>query len=180
MQALFRLFIDIAIHRKGPQDVPPSGAVLGLALLAYATVGAVVLWPSAGSAAQVAGQVGTDLVLVTAIFGGLLAANGRGARVPQTLAALFGTGTLLSGAALPFVWLSARAFGDGAPLPGMEGAATFSVLVLFLLLLVSLLVTGHIVRHALGWSYAAGVLVAVVYFGISVAVFRTLFPAPVT
>jgi hypothetical protein len=176
MQALIRLFIDIALHRKGPQDVPSSGAVLGLALLAYLGIGAAVLWPSARGTALLAAQLLTDLLLVLLIFGGLLAALGRGARVPQTLAALFGTGALLSAFALPFVWIAARSLSDGAPVAGMEMAALLSTTALFMLLLASLLVTGHILRHALGWSYPAGVLAAVVYFSISVAVFRKLFP----
>lgn len=176
MQALIRLFIEIALHRKGPQDVPASSAVFGLALLAYLVVGAAVIWPAADSAIVLAGQLLLDLLLVAVIFGGLLAVTGRAARTMQTLAALFGTGALLSTAALPFVWINARVFSDGAPVPGMELAAVLSTTALFMLLIASLLVTGHVMRHALGWSYAAGVLVATLYFGLSVFVFRLFFP----
>lgn len=86
MQVLIRLFIEVALHRKGPQDVPASGIVFALALTAYLAIGAAVL------------------------------------------------------------------------------------------LLASLLVTGHILRNAMDWSYAAGVLAAVVYFALSVAMFRRYFP----
>lgn len=176
MQALIRLFLDIILHRKGPQDVPPSTAVFGMALLAYLLVGAAVLWPAADTAIVLAGQLLLDLLLVALIFGGLLAVTGRPARTMQTLAALFGTGALLSSAALPFVWINARALSDGAPVPGMELPAALSTTALFMLLVVSLLVTGHVLRHALAWSYAAGVLVATLYFAVSVFVFRLFFP----
>jgi hypothetical protein len=176
MQALIRLFIEIALHRKGPQDVPAAGAVLGLTLLAYLAFGAASLWPSAMSLNMLIGQLALDLLLVVLIFGGLLAATGRAGRVRQTLAALFGTGALLSAIALPFVWTAMQVLADGAPVPGMEVPALLSTMGLFLLLLASLLITGHIVRHALDWSYAAGVLTAVVYFAASVGVFRRLFP----
>lgn len=176
MQALIRLFIDIALHRKGPQDVPTGGAVLALALLAYLAVGAAVLWPSADSLRALLGQLVVDLVLMVSVFGGLLALRGRSARVRQTLTALFGTGALLSALALPFVWLIAQTLADGAPPPGAEPAALLGTVALFMLLFASLLVTGHILRHALEWSYAAGVLTAVAYFAVSVFAFRQLFP----
>ena len=176
MQPLIRLFIDIALHRKGPQDVPAVGAVLGLALCAYLVVGAAVLWPSTASINTLLGQLTLDLLLLVLVFGGLLGGTGRSDRIPQTLSALFGTGALLSAAALPFAWLAARTISDGEPVPGMEGPALLSAMALFTLLVASLFVTGHILRHALDWSYAAGVLAAVLYFATSVAVFRAVFP----
>ena len=175
MQPLIRLFIDIALHRKGPQDVPPAGEVLGLALLAYLVIGTAVLWPSTADMASLLAQLGTDLLLVVLFFGGLLLANGRSERLRQTLTALFGTGALLSALALPFVWIVAQVLADGDAAPGMAVPALVSTMALFLLLLASLLVTGHILRHALEWSYAVGVLVAVVYFAVSVTVFDHLF-----
>jgi hypothetical protein len=175
MQFLIRLFIDIALHRKGPQDVPAASAVLGLTLAAYLAFGAATLWPSAMNVNLVVGQLALDLMLILTIFGGLLFLTGRVVRLRQTLAAVFGTGALLSAMALPFVWIATRAFSDGAPTPGMEGPALLSTMALFLLLLVSLLVTGHILRNALDWSYAGGVLGAVAYFALSVGLFRSFF-----
>jgi hypothetical protein len=175
MPSLIRLFVDIALHRKGPQDVPAAGGLFGLTLLAYLAMGAATLWPSAPSMNQVIGQLVADLVLILVIFGGLLALTGRGGRAIQTLSALFGVGALLSAIALPFVWTVARSLTDGAPAPGLELPALLSTLALFSLLLASLLITGHILRHALDWSYAAGVLMAVAYFAASVAVFQRFF-----
>jgi hypothetical protein len=176
MQSLIGLFIDILLHRKGPQDVPAAPPVLGFVLVAYLATGGIVLWPSATGMPMVIAQLAVDLAIMLLIIGGLLAATGRRDRLRQTLAALFGTGALLSVAALPFVWMAAGAFVEGAPAPGAELPALLSTMALFSLLLASLLVTGHILRHALDWSYAAGVLAAVAYFAASVTVFRALFP----
>lgn len=176
MQVLIRLFIEVALHRKGPQDVPASGIVFVLALTAYLAIGAAVLLPSAAGPKALLGQLALDVALLLLVFGGLLAGTGRVGRLRQTLTALLGTGALLSAAALPFVWLAARALGDGGPVPGMELPALVSTTMLFVLLLASLLVTGHILRNAMDWSYAAGVLAAVVYFALSVAMFRRYFP----
>lgn len=174
---VIRLFLDIVMHRRGPQDVPAGQGVFLVALAGYVVVGAAVLWPSADGLSELLGQVGVDLVLLVGCCGGLLIATGRAARFGQTLTALFGTGALLSAAALPFVWIVARSLGDpGAPPETLPPPALLSTLALFGLLLVSLLVTGHILRHALDWSYAAGVLAATAYFALSTLVFRSLFP----
>lgn len=175
--ALIRLFLDIVLHRRGPQDVPPERRVFVGALAAYLAAGATVLWPSAADLGELYAQLAVDLVLMVALCGSLLALTGRAARLGQTLAALFGTGALLSLAALPFVWLVAGSIGDPATTPEtLPPAALLGTLALFGLLLASLLVTGHILRHALEWSYAAGVLAATAYFALSTFVFRSLFP----
>jgi hypothetical protein len=177
MQALIRLFADIALHRKGPQDVPAGGAVLRLCLIAYLAVGAAVLWPSADSVGALIAQLAVDVLLLVTVFGGLLGLMGRSARIGQTLAALFGTGALLSLIALPFVWMLAGIAGDPATAPdALPPGAALAGMALLVLLLASLMVTGHIVRHALDWSYAAGVLAAAIYFSLSFSLFRTLFP----
>jgi hypothetical protein len=174
---VIRLFFDILLHRRGPQDVPAGQPVFLRALAGYVVVGAAVLWPAADGPSQLLAQVAVDLVLLVCLCGGLLIATGRAARIGQTLTALFGTGALLSAAALPFVWIVARSLGDpGTPPEALPPQALLSTLALFGLLLVSLLVTGHILRHALEWSYPAGVLAATGYFALSTLVFRSLFP----
>jgi hypothetical protein len=176
LPVLIRLFLDIALHRKGPQDVPAAGVVLVLALSAYLAAGAAVLWPTAADGSSILGKLAVDLAVMVLVIVGLLAAVGRASRAMQTLTALFGTGALLSLASLPFVWIASRSIVEGEPVPGAEFPALASASLLFVLLLASLLVTGHILRHALNWSYAAGVLAAVGYFAASVAAFQRFFP----
>jgi hypothetical protein len=177
MPTLIRLFLDIAMHRRGPQDVPAERGVFVFALAAYLVAGGAALWPSAAGTREVFGQLMLDLVLMVTVCAALLALTGRAARLGQTLAALFGTGALLSAAALPFVWLLAITMGDGVTMPEtIPPAAALSSIALFGLLLASLLVTGHILRQALDWSYAGGVLAATAYFAFSTFVFRSVYP----
>lgn len=177
MPALIRLFFDIAMHRRGPQDVPAQQGAFLFALAAYLVAGGAVLWPTASGTREMFGQLMLDLVLMVAVCAALLALTGRAARLGQTLAALFGTGALLSAAALPFVWLLAVTLGGAEPMPEtIPPAAALSSIALFGLLLASLLVTGHILRHALDWSYAVGVLAATAYFAGSTFIFRSVFP----
>ena len=42
MSVLFRLFLDIALFRRGPQDVPDSPILLALAVLADVAISTVV------------------------------------------------------------------------------------------------------------------------------------------
>lgn len=173
MNHLVRLFADIVLHRRGPADVPANRGVLGACLVAYLLTGAITLAPGSGSAEEVVAQLVADLVIVLVLFGGLLLVTGRRHRVRQTLTALFGTGALLSALSVPFIWMTAEAVQSG----GQPGAvAVVGSTALLVLLVASLMVTGHIVRSAMNWPYAGGLLFAIVYFGVSLEVFRRLFP----
>lgn len=177
LPSVIRLFLDIAMHRKGPQDVPAERGVFLFALGIYVLAGAAVLWPTASGTREVFGQLMLDLVLMVVVCAALLTLTGHAARLGQTLAALFGTGALLSAAAVPFVWLLAATLGGVETMPeSIPPAAALSSMALFGLLLVSLLVTGHILRHALDWRYAGGVMAATAYFALSTFVFRSVFP----
>ena len=174
MNALVRLFADIVLHRKGPGDVPASGAVLAAVLLATNQRVGLALAPGARGSIEIVAQIGVDLAIVVSLFGGMLLFTGRGHRIRQTLAALFGTGALLAALSAPFIWIASAAAEGAVGQPGP--AAVFSSMMLLVLLVASLLVTGHIVRSAMDWPYAAGVLVAIGYFAVSLEVFRYLFP----
>ena len=172
MNELVRLFTDIVFHRSGPADVP-AGDVLGKTLVAYLVVGAVALAPSSRGMGEVVAQLAVDLAIVLVLFGGLLAFTGRGHRLRQTLAALFGTGALLSAASVPFIWIAAGAVDANAD-PGP--AVVLASMTLLGLLFASILVTGHIVRCAMDWPYAGGVLIAIAHLALSLEIFGAVFP----
>ncbi len=44
MKELVQLFGQIAMSRKGPQDLPASGLVLALTVVSYAAVRVIVSW----------------------------------------------------------------------------------------------------------------------------------------
>jgi hypothetical protein len=173
MNQLVRLFIDIVFHRRGPADVPAGDGVLGKTLAAYVFIGAMALTPSTHAVGELVGQLAVDVAIVFVLFGGLLLVTGRGHRLGQTLTALFGTGAVLSALSVPCIWVAAQAV-DGSSEPG--SIVVLSSMMLLVLLLVSILVTAHIVRSAMDWPYAGGALIAIVHLLVSLEIFRVLFP----
>ena len=94
----------------------------------------------------------------------LLYLLGKPARIRQTLSALTGAGTLLGLPALLLV--------IAAP----EQEASPLSMAWLMLLVWNLLVTAHIMRHALSSSLAIGLAVALLYILVSTQVIVTAFP----
>lgn len=168
IHTLVRPFLEICILRKGPQDLPASGLLLGIAVCAH-TLTSILLSVVTlnGWRAILAGI--TDTALVMVLTGTLLYAHRQKARIVQTLTAMTGTGAIITLVAIPiFNWLyNIQASGGGSPLAGL--------LVLGLIAW-SLGISGHILRHALSIPYFLGIFIAFVFFWISHSVFTTLFP----
>lgn len=154
MRDLFNLFLDLCLFRRQPQDVPASSALLNLSLLGYALSGFVVLTLST-PAATAFWQVLVDLALLIGLLhlGLLLRRHPR--RFGQTLTALSGSGALLAALALPVVfWIVKQ---------GPDGDITLPSLLLLGLLIWSIAIMAHIVRHALDIPVWAGALCALGY-----------------
>ena len=168
MNSLLTVFFDIALFRRGPEDLPASRFLLTASFLAY-TVGSV-----ATSAVyteeifQIILEVLADISLMLAWYGVLLFLFSRRARLPQTLTALFGTGALLYVVAFPVMsWLQFQVVSQiNLPLP---------TLLMIAILMWSIAVAGHIVHRALEIPIVAGILMGILYFLVSVAVFSILF-----
>lgn len=160
---LVKLFLDIALFRKGPQHVPASGLLFGLALLAYVLVGLVLLgseasWPEAVS------QVAVEMALLLGYTWLSLAVLKLAARFLQTATAMLGTDALLSSFAIPLV--------VGMPVASGSGAGYF---LLLLLMLWHLGIITHILRNALGCSLAVAIVLAIVYIGGTYQIMLLLF-----
>lgn len=170
LRAIVNPFLQICLLRQGPQDLPSSGILLGIALTAH-TVTAILL---SNISLNVLGAVLAgllDTVLLVALTATLLYVQRRGARILQTVTALAGTGAVVTFVALPVSgWL------HGADPSAGEGG--FALLLLLILTAWSLAVAAHIFRHALSVPYFVGLILAMVFYGISVSVFRALFPIP--
>jgi hypothetical protein len=170
MLQLVRAFYDIAILRLGPEDLPASRFLLGFAATAYLTTGVISVSFYARNASDAFLQLAADLGLLVAFITLLLVLYGKAARLGQTLTALLGTGALLALVALPLsVWLrwdDANGIGSGLPVAG-----------LYLVVLWSIAVTGHILHRALEIPYVGGLVLGAAYFILNVATFAYLFPA---
>lgn len=169
MYALVRPFIEVCLLRSGPQQLPASNLLLGLALLVHTTTSALastLLLPV--MQALLAGITGTALLagLTTA----LLYVQSRQARLVQTVTALTGCTALIDLVALPVTrwWQASRASGE---------EASFAVLLLLVLTGWNLAVVAHIFRHALSSAFFVGLIVALVMYWVFINVINTLFPA---
>lgn len=162
-----RMILDIALLQRGPQVLPASTSLTVGALASYAGAGLLVhqlIVP----AMNPVGPVLFDLSLLVGFVLALLYGRGLLGRGLQTLAALGGTGTLLTLCTLPVVPLLD---------PGTAGPVEASAGVIFWLALMvwSLLVTAHILRHALAIALPAGILLAMAYMMVSLFLYGIIF-----
>ena len=171
MQALVKVFWDIALWRRGPRDLPPSRGLLAVAAFLYTATSAIQsLLIDGPSLALARGLV--DLGFTAAAFALCLAIGRRGHRLPQTLTAVFGTGTLL---AVPMIaiFLLAGALGPDGPV-----AAAIKLLLLPMLVW-GIAVIAHIVRQALEAPLLTGVAVSTTYYLVGYLFIERLLPATV-
>lgn len=167
MLEIIKAFVDICLFRRGPQDLPASSFLLYLTLGAYAGSNFLL---ALGTYTPVTAAMASlaDTALLAVLTLSLLYLHGRAARVRQTLAALAGTGTVLAVLALPPIyWLTVQT---------AQGELSFPSLVVLALVVWSLAVIGHIIRHALATRLIVGLVVAMIFYWIAASVQGALFP----
>lgn len=160
MSLWLRTLWNIALLRAGPQDLPPGPASPVLAVLVYC--GIVMISGLADTRESGFVDLFVAVILPLALAGVVLAVRRRAARFNQTVAALFGTGAIISLVNVP-LWLSTA---DPVPAP----LALLALIGLFW----SLAVDGHIWRHALDTSFAGGLMTAVVILLVQLFTFQAL------
>ncbi|MCP5151030.1 MAG: hypothetical protein H6983_06760 [Ectothiorhodospiraceae bacterium] len=168
MHPLVEPFLRISLLRMRPQDLPASGLLLAIALLAHTVTGIAVSMMSLPLGQSIAAAL-TDTALLVVLTATLLLAHGHRARMAQTLTALAGAGAVVGLVALPVTaWLHAT-----TPVGGPPGAAAVALLALIGW---SIAVVGHVLRHALSAPLFVGLAVAVIFYWISLSVLNHLFP----
>jgi hypothetical protein len=168
LRAIVNPFVQICLLRQGPQHLPTSTILLAITLAAYTLLTVLLSTASLSVAGALLWGI-INTLLMAALTATLLYMQRRGVRVIQTLTALAGTGAVITFIALPiFGWL------HGADHAASEAA--FAWLLAVFLTLWSLAVSGHIIRHALSIPFFFGLVIAVIFYVISISVFRTLFP----
>ncbi|QSA98597.1 hypothetical protein [Methylococcus sp. EFPC2] len=165
---LIRLFLDICLFKKGPQDVPASRFLFGLALLAFAVVGLVLTGIGSDPYGALL-QVSVELALLLVFAWVTLAGMKLHRRFLQTGTAMLATDGLISALAIPvLLWMSAS--GSDASAPGYP--------VLLLLMFWHFAVVAHILRHALTCALPVAIVMAIVYIGGSYQIMVMLFAPP--
>jgi hypothetical protein len=168
LSARVYFFFELCLLRRAPQDLPASSALLGVTLVADLSAG-ILLARTAGIAVGVGLAQGlVDVVLTLSLLYSGLSLTRHRSRFAQAATAVRGSGALLGVLALvPVGLLPADTESQGAVLGGL----------LFMALIGwSVLVTGHILRHAFDIALAQGVAIAVAYDVFLYWLVAVLFP----
>ena len=169
MPALIRFFVELAILRRGPQDLPASSTLLSLAAVLNVLIGSANGKALFGTVGAALGANLLDLVLTLLMLYLLLQFRGHAARLQQTTTAFFGLGALAG-----LVMLLIR---PAAELLGAPQVAMLVDLVLAIWLHVAL---GSVLRHAIGVPLLAGVIIMLSYTVMAFSVIARVFPPVVT
>jgi hypothetical protein len=169
MSTAVRLFVQIALLRRGPQDLPASVLLLTLTVIGYACVNAalssvlppVADWPE---------QLALDVLFMLAWYFVVLRLCGRRERFLQTATAVFGFQTVLTPPLVAVEWLVGRYAHDSAwQLPlGVAGLAVVIWLIA---------ANSHVVKAALEWSSGASVALVILQIVAGQLLQLALFPS---
>lgn len=153
MWPLIQLFVDIAFHRRGPEDVPAAGVLFAVVLLGASLVQVASLLALDNDPGRAVIETAMHLLITLGAYALLLWWRGLAGRFRQTATALLGTGTLLGLVMLPVaMWVDAGL--------RIEAVSPVAILAFFVLMVWSIDIAGFVVSRALGTHYVLGVLVA--------------------
>ena len=165
---LIKLFLDICLFRKGPQDVPAYTVLFWFALLAFFLVGLIEAfftgqWLEAMYKSLLEGTILLAFVWIS------LMVSGKPNRLLQTAIAALGTDAFISSFGIVLAVVSIFASNPINP----------AIQLLFLaLLLWHMAVVAHILRHALSQSLVIGVMLSIVYVAFTFQMIVLLFGPP--
>lgn len=165
MPPLLQTFLDIALWRKGPQDLPASRGLVLCAAALYALV-AVVRVRSFDLQWQTAWQIAAIDIAMSAVWvWAVLAFFGRQQRFVQTFSAMLGVSILLGG--LELIVRVVQIVLDDADLPAFW---------LLLRVIAIALMLGRIFKHAIERSLAMGIALTITIALCTDAAVLLLFP----
>ncbi len=168
MQYLLSVFWAICLFKKKPEDLPYSVALFWLLLISALILDTLTLSLSVPSV-----DFGTVLLTVTVhqavslgALAGLLGLLGYSTRINKTLNSFLGTGLVISLLAIPPLLLLRPANEPAGP----------AAIMLVVLNIWSLMITAHILRHALSVNPVISAVLAVGFFMLSVGLMNALLP----
>jgi hypothetical protein len=169
MRELIQLFTQIALLRKGPQDLPASVLLLAVTVVAYFVVNfivSVLMPPITGWPAHLAVDVGFTLLWYVL----LMRLAGKSERTLQTTTAVFGFQAVLSPLLVVSEWLMRRF--------AQDATWQFPVTLIGLVLIIWVIAANsHVVKAALEWSSPASVALVILQILAGQVVLFALFPA---
>ncbi len=157
MTALLTLFFNLCLLRAKPQDLPASGLLLGAALGAYFLTGLMIALTEQSVGYSLLAALADSAVLALLTHTVLLLRK-RPGRLPQTLAALAGTGAVIQLIAWPLLT---------------------SPVLLVPLLIWSLAINARILRHSLEIALGLAILISLGFLLMSATVALLISPLTV-
>ena len=168
MKDIIRLFTQIALLQRGPQDLPASMLLLVLAIGGYLWVNLVVSSALPPDEHWLA-PLPFDALFTLVWYVVLLRLLGRPERMLQTVSAIFGLQAVLSPPLIASIWLMRRV--------GEDATWQLPATCLCLLLLAWLIAANtHIVKAALEWPGTASVVLVIAQLIAGWLLLFALFP----
>ena len=171
MKELIQLFTQIALLRRGPQDLPASLLLLGIAIVGYYGVNLLVISLMPPVSGWQDEHLEVEVAFTLAWYVVLLRLAGRSERTLQTTTAVFGFWAVLSPLLLISQWLVLRFAKD----------TTWQLPVYFMWLMLVVWIiaaNSHVVKAALEWSSGASVALVILQILARDLLVLSLFPAP--
>lgn len=169
MLRLVFAFIEIALHRRGPEQLPASSWLLAVVVIAYlGSAFAVAQFLELTPKARLV-SVALDFALYCGFLWTVLKLYARERRWPQVLTALLGTEALLGFLVVPLLaW---------ERLLGAAGAdATLPALLWFIIVVWSVDIAAFVLARAIERPYALTVAVMLAYVSLTISLRGSLFP----
>jgi hypothetical protein len=170
-------FVEIALHRRRPDELPASGFFFAAAVTGYLLVAWVALLfappPPENASALLAPEYAplllvADTVIYGAFIWGVLKSFHHEKRFLQTATALIGVDALFTLASIPLlIWAGALAAADAA--------TTAPSLIYWALLFWSIDVAGFVLSRAIGRPYVLAVFIVVGYVLLTVSLRASMF-----
>lgn len=167
MWPLASVFLEIALHRRGPQDLPASQFLVGMLLVLDLAARLASLEAAGSEGLRSAAEVIADALVYLAYLWIVLRLFRRQRRFRQAASALLGTEILLYLLSMPLL-LWSRAI--DAPDAGL----TVPALLYIALFIWSIDIAGFILSKAIERPYILGVVIMVVYVMISMIISNDL------
>jgi hypothetical protein len=164
LKALLNYFVDLCLLRTGPQDLPASGVLLSLVTLLNVFVGVVMIADARIGLGTALAESLFEAALMLCVLYIALRLSRRLPRFVQAATALMGSGLLLGLLALPLVAWSHRSESSEA------------ALLLLIVVIWSMVVLGHVLRHTFDIKFHMGLGVALLYTLLSWNLTFMLFP----
>ena len=169
MWRLASAFVDIALHKRGPEHIPASQFLLSFVLVVYLLVGYASIRIGGGAEVGAVAAFVIDSLVYLLYVWAILKVMKRVARFRQTATALLGADVFFNVVGLPlFFWNRVSSSAD------LD--ATLPTLLILGLLIWSIDVAGYVISRALERPYIVGVLIVILYVMTSMSIRESLVP----